>query len=179
MARSNLIREALAKRGFRGPTRSSEAYQKLHQAYMSGSEEAMVAVFDEHPELGEMCPADGVTLLHQMAGMGALLLMQWLLNHGADVNAQSEQGWTPLDFAASGRAGGWIFDNKLFERVATFLLEHGARLSPLSAATPGTLGLPRFMFEGTTGRQGRARSGRQGQPPGGARPPARPGTRSG
>ena len=84
-----------------------------------------------------MCPADGVTLLHQMAAKGALLLMQWLLDHGADVNAKSEQGWTPLDFAASGKAGDWIFDNKQFERAAKFLLERGAQLSPLSAATLG------------------------------------------
>ena len=133
----NLIGEALARRGFRSPSNPTEAYQKLRRAYMSGSEAAIVAVYDEHPELGEMCPADGVTLLHQMAAKGALLLMQWLLDHGADVNTKSEQGWTPLDFAASGKAGGWIFDNKQFERAAKFLLERGAQLSPLSAATLG------------------------------------------
>jgi ankyrin repeat protein len=132
-----LIREALAKRGMRGPTASTEVHQKLHRAFMSGSEAAMVAVYEEHPELAKMCPADGVTPLHQMAGHGALLLMQWLLDHGADINAKSEQGWTPLDFAASGKAGGWIFDNTQFERAAKFLLEHGAQLSPLSAATLG------------------------------------------
>ena len=133
----DLMREALAKRGARGPKGPTEATRKLHQAYLSGSEEAMVAVFDEHPELGEMRPGDGVGMLHQMAGKGAFLLMQWLLDHGADVNQKSEQGWTPLDFAATGKAGAWLFDNRQFEQVAKFLLERGAHLSPLSAATLG------------------------------------------
>ena len=63
--------------------------------------------------------------------------MKWLLDHGADVNRKSQQGWTPLDFAATGRRGDWLFDNRQFERVAALLLEHGAQLSPLSAATLG------------------------------------------
>jgi ankyrin repeat protein len=75
-------------------------------------------------------------MLHQMAARGALRLMKWLLDHGADVNLLS-QGWTALDFAASGQGGDWLFDNPKFERVAEFLLQHGAQLSPLSAATLG------------------------------------------
>jgi ankyrin repeat protein len=141
----DLLREALAKRGARGPKSPSEAMRKLHLAYASGCEQTMVAVFDEHPELAEMCPADGVTMLHQMAGRGALLLIQWMLDRGADVNQKSEQGWTPLDFAATGRAGDWIFDNQQFERVAKLLLEHGAHLSPLSAATLGRWGYLAFV----------------------------------
>jgi ankyrin repeat protein len=132
-----LMREALAARGARGPAGSNEAYRKLHQAYISGNEEVMMAVFEQYPELADVCPTDGVTMLHQMAGHGALLLMRWMLNRGVDINRKSQQGWTPLDFAASGRAGGWIFDNEKFERTAKLLLEHGAQLSPLSAATLG------------------------------------------
>ena len=131
------IRAAREKRGERGPQGPTEATRKLHRAYQSGSEEAIVAVFDEHPELAEMCPADGVTLLHQMAGRGALRMMKWLLDRGADVNRKSRQGWTPLDFAAAGRGGDWLFDNPKFDRVAKLLLEHGAQLSPLSAAALG------------------------------------------
>lgn len=134
---SDLIQAQLERRGFRGPAGPTEATRKWQEACRSGSEEAELAVFEQHPELGEIRPADGVTLLHQMAGRGALLLMKWLLDHGADVNAKSEQGWTPLDFAATGKAGDWIFDNEQFKKVAAFLLAHGATLSPLSAATLG------------------------------------------
>ena len=48
-----------------------------------------MAVFDEYPELADMCPAGNVTQLHQAADHGELLLIQWLLAHGADVNAMS------------------------------------------------------------------------------------------
>jgi ankyrin repeat protein len=133
----DVIDTARRKRGARGPEGPTEATRKLHRAYQSGSEPAMVAVLDEHPDLAEMCRPDGLTLLHQMAGHGALVIMKWLLDHGADVNRKSEQGWTPLDFAATGRGGDWLFDNGTFERVAELLVEHGAQLSPLSAAALG------------------------------------------
>jgi ankyrin repeat protein len=131
------LREAREKRGARGPNSPTEATRKLQQACLSGSEAAEIAVFDEHPELAEICPADGLTMLHRKAAQGALLLMKWLLDHGADVNRKSRQGWTPLDFAATGRGGEWIFDSQQFDRAAKLLLEHGAQLSPLSAAALG------------------------------------------
>jgi ankyrin repeat protein len=133
----DVIDTARRKRGARGPNGPTEATRKLHRACQSGSEQAMIAVLDEHPDLTEMCPPDGLTLLHRMAGQGALLMMKWLLDHGADVNRKSEQGWTPLDFAATGRGGDWFFDNGKFERVTGLLLEHGAQLGPLSAAALG------------------------------------------
>jgi hypothetical protein len=60
----------------------------------SGSEEAIVAAFEQHPELADMCPADGRTMLHQGAGKGALRWMQWLLDRGADamVGAETMKG---------------------------------------------------------------------------------------
>lgn len=58
-----LLREALAKRGQRGPAGPGEATRKLHAALRSGSDEAVVAVLDEHAELADMCTADGLTLL--------------------------------------------------------------------------------------------------------------------
>jgi len=132
------IREARERRGARGPEVPDEAVRKkLRNAFSSGGEEAVVAVFDEHPELAEMCPPDGVTLLHQAAGRGALRMIRWLLDHGADVNRTSEQGWTPLDFAATGRGGPWLFNHVTLEAVSALLLARGARLSPLSAAALG------------------------------------------
>jgi ankyrin repeat protein len=125
------------RRGARGPGRPTEITRQLTQAWQSGSEPAVVAVFDAHPELATMRPPDGLTMLHRAAGQGALLLMQWLLDHGADVHSKTEQGWTPLDYAATGHGGEWLFDTETFTRVAALLLQHGAELSPLSAAALG------------------------------------------
>ena len=55
------IHAAREKRGARGRQSPTESTRKLQQAYQSGSEEAVVVVFDEHPELAEM---------------------KWLIDHG-------------------------------------------------------------------------------------------------
>ena len=50
--------------------------------------------------------------------------MQWLMDHGADVNMKSEQGWMLLDFAASGKAGGLDLRQQANRTApAKFLLE--------------------------------------------------------
>jgi ankyrin repeat protein len=149
---SAVIQAALEKRGMRGSGLPPEVRGKIREAYMAGREEAMVAVFDQHPELAKMCGAGGVTMLHQAAGSGRLLLMKWLIDHGAEVNASAHvvphhsatfldrapQGWTPLDFAATGSGSDeWRFNNDKFQLAAKLLLEHGAELSPLSAAALG------------------------------------------
>jgi len=134
---TSLLRVAREKRGARSPVGPTAAIRKCQDAFQSGSEEAIVAVFEQHPELAEMCPPDGRTMLHQAAGLGALRWMKWLLEHGADVNRNSHQGWTPLDYAATGQGGDWVFDNEKFEAVAALLLAHGAQLSPISAAALG------------------------------------------
>jgi len=134
---AEVLREAREKRGARSPEGPSEAVRKCEQAFQAGSEDAIVAAFDEHPELADMCPADGRTMLHQAAGLGAMRWMKWLLDRGADVNRNSHHGWTPLDYAASGQCGPWVFDTEKFERTAALLLEHGAQLSPISAAALG------------------------------------------
>jgi ankyrin repeat protein len=134
---AGVLRAARESRGARGPNGPTEAVRKCEQAFESGSEEAIVAVFDQHPELAEMCPADGRTMLHQAAGLGAPRWMKWLLDRGADVHRDSHQGWTPLDYAATGRGGDWVFDNQKVERAAALLLGHGAQLSPISAAALG------------------------------------------
>jgi ankyrin repeat protein len=147
------INAAQEKRGMRGPNKlSTEIRRKLEEAHTSGRDEAMVVVFNEHPELTDWRTADGTTMLHLAAGRGQLLIIQWLIDHGKDVNARAQcvphqsatfldrspQGWTPLDFAATGRGSDeWLFNNDKFQPAAKLLLEHGAELSPLSAAALG------------------------------------------
>jgi ankyrin repeat protein len=145
------IRDSRNQRGSHQADISPEIGRELHQAYLTGREEAMVAVFDAHPELAQMCTEDRGTFLHQMASGGSLLLTRWLLDHGVDVNARMhgsafwnatfvptpQQGWTALEFAAVGCGQEWLFDNGKFQRVAALLLERGAELGPLSAAALG------------------------------------------
>ena len=130
------------KRGARGANAFGDGFRRLRHAMMTGGEEAVIAVFESQPALADVCPPDGVTMLHRAAGQGTLLVAKWLLDHGADVNRKSHpdfwrrEGRTPLDFAAwecaeepSGRS--------TCEAMAALLIERGAALTPLSAAALG------------------------------------------
>jgi ankyrin repeat protein len=149
---SGAINEALERRGSRGSKVPAEVRRKIYEAHITGREGAMVAVLDEHPEMGDWRLADGTTMLHRAAGRGERLIVKWLIDRGKDVNARahcvphqsatflgrSTQGWTPLDFAATGCGSDeWLFNNDKFQPAAKLLLEHGAELSPLSAAALG------------------------------------------
>jgi hypothetical protein len=136
----DVIDVARRKRGAHGPKGPTEATRRLQRAWQSGSEQAVVAVFDAHPDLADVCPPDGLTLLHRAAGRSALQVMKWLLDHGAEVNRKSQQGWTPLDYAATGHGGDWIFDNAKFEQVAELLLAHARGAARRVRASPSPRG---------------------------------------
>jgi len=53
---------ARRERGGRMPSGPTEATRKLERAWDSGSEEAILSVFEEHPELGDVCPPNGLTM---------------------------------------------------------------------------------------------------------------------
>jgi ankyrin repeat protein len=143
---------AQEKSGTRPSQVPPEVRRKVREAHMTGRQEAMLAVFEEHPELTDWRAADGTTMLHLAAGRGETLIIKWLIDHGKDVNARAQcvpyqsatfldrspRGWTPLDFAATGRGSDeWLFNNHKFRPAARSLLERGAELSPLSAAALG------------------------------------------
>jgi ankyrin repeat protein len=157
------IDAAQEKRGTRPSQVPAEVRRKLREAFATGRQEAMLAVFDEHPELTDWLAADGTTMLHLAAGRGETVIIKWLIDHGKDVNARahgvphqsatfldrSPLGFTPLDFAATGRGSDeWLFNNDKFQPAARLLLEHGAELSPLSAAALG-----RWDFLGKLSKQ--------------------------
>jgi len=157
------IDAAQEKRGTRPSQVSTEVSRKLREAFAAGRQETMLAVFDEHPELTDWHAADGTTMLHLAAGRGETVIINWLIDHGKDVNARaygvphqsatfldrSPLGFTPLDFAATGRGSDeWLFNNDKFQPAARLLLEHGAELSPLSAAALG-----RWDFLGKLSKQ--------------------------
>jgi ankyrin repeat protein len=133
-----MLDAARRERGARMPSGISGAVRMLQRAWDCGSEDAIVSVFEEHPELADLRPPNGLTMLHQAAGFGAVRVVEWLLDRDpSNVNRCSEQGWTPLEFAATGRMGPWLFDTVTFSRIAARLLDRGAELGPLSAAALG------------------------------------------
>jgi ankyrin repeat protein len=140
-------------RGARGASALDDGIQRFRHAMMTGGEEAVVAVFESQPALADICPPDGVTMLHHAAGRGGLLVAKWLLDHGADVNRKSHpdfwrrDGRTPLDFAvwecaeepSRGSLGAEARSAKaaICEAMTALLIERGAALTPLSAAALG------------------------------------------
>jgi ankyrin repeat protein len=129
------------KRGARSVNAHGDGVRRLRDAMTTGGEEAVTAVFESEPGLAGMCPPDGVTMLHRAAQFGLVRVAKWLLDHGADVNKQSQpdfwrwKGRTPLEFAVwecaadSGRSAS--------EAMAALLIERGAELTPLAAAALG------------------------------------------
>ncbi len=130
------------KRGARGSNADGDGLHRLRHAMMTGGEDAVIAVFESQPSLANICPPDGVTMLHRAAGQGMLRVAKWLLDHGADVNQKSHPDFwwreerTPLDFAV------WECAEEpsrrsTCEAMAALLIERGAALTPLSAAALG------------------------------------------
>src|SRR5262252_5106036 len=111
-------------------------FRRLQHAMMTGGEEAVIAVFESEPALADVCPPDGMTMLHRAAGQGTLLVAKWLLDHGAEVNRKSREGRTPLDFAAW-ECAEEPWGGSTCEAMAVLLIEHGAALTALSAAALG------------------------------------------
>ena len=69
----------------------------------------------------------GSTALHGAAMIGANLIMQFLLERGADINAQNGLGWTPLMVAE----GVFVANTeKAWPETVALLTELGARPSP-------------------------------------------------
>ncbi len=129
------------KRGARSVNAQGDGVRRLRDVMMTGGEEAVIAVFESEPALAGMCPPDGVTMLHRAAQYGLLRVAKWLLDHGADVNKQSEpdfwrwKGRTALEFAV------WEHDadssRSASAAMAALLIERGAELTPLAAAALG------------------------------------------
>jgi ankyrin repeat protein len=123
-------------RGARAAHAFDFGFRRLQHAMTTGGEEAVIAVFESQPALADVCPPDGVTMLHRAAGQGTLLVAKWLLDHGADVNRKSREGRTPLDFAAW-ECADEPWSGSACEAMAVLLVEHGGALTPLSAVSLG------------------------------------------
>jgi hypothetical protein len=151
--------------------RSVDAYgdgvRRLSEAMRTGGEEAVIAVFEAEPGLADMCPPDGVTMLHRAAQCGLLRVARWHLDHGAAVNMPSQPGFwrwkgrTPLEFAVWEHAAD--SDQRAREATAALLIERGAELTPIAAAGARPLGLSRDVPARRAAGNGGAAGGRAGR----------------
>ena len=157
------------KRGARGASAVGDGLHRLRDAMMTGGEEAVIALFESQPSLADVCPPDGVTMLHRAAARGMLRVAGWLLDHGAGVNQKSNrdfwwrEGRTPLEFAV------WECAEEpsrvsTCEAMAALLVERGAALTALSAVALGRreylASCPRDSLRGKALLQAAVRSNR-------------------
>ena len=107
----------------------------------------------EHPELAEMCPPDGLTMLHKMAGLGALQRMKWLLDRW---RGREPEVAARLDAARLCRdRPGRRLALRQWEVRTRRSTSPGARRStqPALRRNPGPLGLSGETFQAGAGRQ--------------------------
>src|SRR5262245_5060482 len=129
------------QRGARVGNALDDGVRRLGDAMMTGGEEAVIAVFESEVALADMCPPDGVTMLHRAAQYALLRVARWLLDHGADLNKPSQpdfwrwKGRTPLEFAVWEFAADSVRSAR--EAMAALLIERGAELTPIAAAALG------------------------------------------
>jgi ankyrin repeat protein len=123
------------------PTASAE----IMNAAENGDLDKVKALLQENPGLVSSKGKDGLTPLDNAAGGGHKDMAEWLLTHGADVNAKDNTGQTPLHFAAQGDA----------TDVAELLLAKGADISAkdsngdtplLEAVTGGNEKMTEFLL---------------------------------
>jgi ankyrin repeat protein len=123
----------------RAPARSGSnpaaapAPDKLFDAIGRGDNSAAIAMLEAGPAAIHSCNRDGWTPLQVAAESLNEQLIEWLLQHGADVNRRSPGGRTALDLAAGLKS----HDAEQFAPVAGMLRRHGAPLTARSAVALG------------------------------------------
>jgi ankyrin repeat protein len=108
---------------------------ELTQMIARGGDEQAIAMLEGEPALTRAYDRNGWTPLHAAASARSQVLIQWLINHGADVNRRGRLGRTPLDNAVARR---WkAADADGLAPVVTMLLRNGAELTARSAVALG------------------------------------------
>lgn len=95
----------------------------IHDRAAAGDIPAVARLYDRDAALLSTRDERGKTPLHMAVTSGSTPMVQWLLEHGADVNAQDKTGLTPLHLAAW-----WTATER-----AKVLLDSGANLEARDA----------------------------------------------
>jgi ankyrin repeat protein len=102
-------------------------------AMVEGKEEKASAMLENEPGLVQARNRGGWTPLHVAAALRNERIVQWLVEHGADVNHKGSDGRTPLDHAVGKRAG----YTDAYSRVVRMLKEKAARTTSRDAVANG------------------------------------------
>jgi len=78
--------------------------ERIIFAVKSGNIDVLQEYMDQEPNLATMYDSHGSTLLHYAALFSQVKVADYLLDNGADINAQSATGDTPLAAAEDGNA---------------------------------------------------------------------------
>ncbi|MFC1781558.1 ankyrin repeat domain-containing protein [Planctomycetota bacterium] len=96
--------------------------EPIHKAAYEGDLEKVKKIIDRNPNQINVQDAQDFAPLHLASGKGHIEIVEFLLNHGADIEAEILNGETPLMLAAR-----YAGDGK-YETIKT-LLEHGAKVN--------------------------------------------------
>src|SRR5262249_43189203 len=114
---------------------ATDAIDDLMQTIASAGEERALAMLEAEPALARACDRNGWTPLDAAAGARSQRLIEWLLDHGAEVNRRGPHDRTPLDNAIARR---WTAaDPEALTPIAELLRRHGAQLTARSAVALG------------------------------------------
>jgi ankyrin repeat protein len=132
---------------------------ELRVAYRRGDEDQAIAMLEADPALVH-AHRDGITPLHAAAALLLERMATWLIAHGADINACSKWGESPLDVVGCGKGYGRTGSPQQTQAMRDMLLANGARQTPRWAVMTsnaewlrarhgeGTLGNPIYGDEG-------------------------------
>lgn len=109
----------------------------LRAAVEENDESAMIAALDAHPGLVTASDPEGRTPLHWAAARAWERVTDWLLDHGAAVNACAKNDETPLDLVARDAELPSPDRSRLSTRLAERLLGRGATQTAKWAVASG------------------------------------------
>jgi ankyrin repeat protein len=132
---ATILRETQSHREADHPT-ADQMPPELRQALQTSDEDLALLILERHPEFIQAEPAgDRRTLLHFASALLLPRIAGWLIDHGANVNAQAKDGSTPLD-----GVGALCSTTERAERMAdlvTLLRAKGAAITPRAAIILG------------------------------------------
>ena len=99
-----------------------ENEKPIHKAAYKGDLKKVKEIIDRDPNQINVQQARGFTPLHLASGKGHIEIVEFLLNHGADIELEIFNGETPLMLAAQHAR------HRRYETIKT-LLEHGAKVN--------------------------------------------------